>query len=309
VVTGEPEYRTAVQPIPWKGDDMLIFTSNGTLATINPDGRNRRYLGATNNFEAAPAWSDDGRYIAFISDDKGNNDIFITSWVNLGDPEYLTNITKSPDVKEGSPCWSPDGRQIAFNSLRRGNWGIFTAELMVYDDYVDPVLLRQRRLTSNNRYEGHPDWSPDNEWIAYTSDRGFRWQIYLSHVSGARTLPMTGTTNLRSTAYPAWSPDGSRIAFASTFSGSWDIYVMDTDGSDLLQLTSHPGQDWHPSWSPNGEWLVFISDRSGNNDLFITEVDGMNLIQVTDTDVVEDAPAWNIPYNQNSMIPLNLLIR
>ena len=109
---------------------------------------------------------------------------------------------------------------------------------------------------------------------------------------------MTGTTNLRSTAYPAWSPDGSQMAFASTFDGSWDIYVMQIDGSDLLQLTSHPAQDWHPTWSPNGEWLAFVSDRSGAGDIYLVRADGIELIQLTDNEAVEDFPEWSLPDHQ-----------
>ena len=114
---------------------------------------------------------------------------------------------------------------------------------------------------------------------------------------------MTGTTNLRSTAYPAWSPDGSKLAFASTFDGSWDIYVMQTDGSGLLQLTSHPAQDWHPTWAPDGRWIAFVSDRSGTSDIFLVRADGIELIQLTDNDEVEDFPEWNMTLPALSRVP------
>lgn len=293
-----PVLREAVLPVSGQHEDILFFTSNGNIVSIRPDGSERRTVTSTDSHIGAPAWAVDGKYVAYVSVKEGNGDIFITTWDDFYEPERATNITQSPVADDATPCWSPDGRQIAFTSHRQGNWGIFTAELLTRGDDVEPLLMQQRRLTINNRFDGHPAWSPDNAWIAYSSDRGFRWQIYLSHTSGTWTIPMTGTTNLRSTAYPAWSPDGSQMAFASTFDGSWDIYVMQIDGSDLLQLTSHPAQDWHPTWSPNGEWIAFVSDRSDAGDIYLVRADGLELIQLTDNEAVEDFPEWSLPDHQ-----------
>jgi Tol biopolymer transport system component len=273
---------------------MLLFAADGDLVSMRVDGSARRQVLTPGMYDVYPAWSADGKYVAYIASEEGSGDIFITRWRYLYEPEKATNITSSPSYDDGTSSWSPDGRQIAFTSFHVDRWGIFTAELLLHDD-AEPVLLRQRRLTSNNRYDGHPTWSPDNTWIAYTSDRGFRWQIYLTHTSGTWTLPMTGTTNLRSTAYPAWSPDGSKLAFSSTFDGSWDIYVMQTDGSDLVQLTSHPAQDWHPTWSPDSEWIAFVSDRSGAGDIYLISTDGTELVQLTDNTAAEDSPEWKSP--------------
>jgi len=286
--------RVAHPPVARYGSDMLLFSANGDLVTMRADGSERRNLTSSATYEGASAWSPDGRYVAYAAAEAGNGDILIVPGKALGDPERNTNITQSPDYDDSAPCWSPDGRHIAFASFHRGYWGIFTAELLIYEDYVEPLLLQQRRLTMNKRFEGHPAWSPDGTWIAYTSDRGVRWQIYLTHVTGSQTMPVTGTTNLRSTAYPAWSPDGLQLAFASTFDGNWDIYVMDTEGGGLLQLTSHPAADWHPAWSPDGAWIAFVSDRSGVSDIYLVRADGMELIQLTDNDEVEDFPVWRV---------------
>lgn len=286
------EYREVYPPSELVIEYELVFTSIGDLMSIRPDGSQNRLLSNQSSYITAPAISQDRNHVAYVASDSGNGDIMISTFEKLIDYERHTNITKSPDFDDMNPCWSPDGRQIAFSTYHQGNWGIFTAEVLMVQDDVEPVLVRQRRLTSNLRYEGHPDWSPDNNWIAYTSDRGFRWQIYLTHTSGSRTIPMTGTTNLRSTAYPAWSPDGSKIAFASTFTGSWDIYVMNTDGTALTQLTSHPADDWHPTWSPDGNWLAFVSSRSGVSDIYVVGSDGMKLIQLTNSDLAEDFPEW-----------------
>ncbi len=293
-----PTLRVAASPGTWSGSDMLLFSAGGDLVMLHPDSSDRHIFTIPATYEGASAWSPDGRYVAYAAAEAGNGDILITPRNALGDPESYTNITQSPDFDDNGPSWSPDGRQIAFGSFRNGNWGIFTAELLIYEEFVDPLVLQQLRLTINKGFEGHPAWSPDGSWIAYTSDRGFRWQIYLTDPAGSYTLPMTGTTNLRSTAYPAWSPDGSQLAFASTFDGSWDIYVMQTDGTGLKQLTSHPAGDWHPAWSPDGRWIAFVSDRSGVSDIYLLSADGMVLTQVTDTIEAEDYPVWQVPLSE-----------
>jgi Tol biopolymer transport system component len=278
----------------WDGEDTLIFSANGDLVAIHPQKGIKRNLTLTETYEGSSSLSPNGRHIAVAFTEGAHSDLFIAPWNSLGDTQTYINMTQSPDYDEDAPSWSPDGREIAFSSYREGNWGIFTAELLIYDDYIEPILLRQRRLTVNTRFEGHPAWSPDGQWIAYTSDRGFRWQIYLSHTSGLHTIPMTGTTNLRSTAYPAWSPDGSQLAFASTFDSNWDIYVMNIDGGGLKKLTSHSAADWHPAWSPDGNWIAFVSNRSGVSDIYLISADGMDFIQLTDNDAVEDFPVWQI---------------
>ncbi|TFG71829.1 MAG: hypothetical protein E4H27_03805 [Anaerolineales bacterium] len=293
-----PTLRVADSPGTWSGSDMLLFSAGGDLVTMRPDGSERYILTAPVTYEGASAWSPDGLYVAYAAAEAGNGDIWIAPWNVLGDPERYTNITQRPDVDDSGPCWSPDGRHIAFASFRNGNWGIYTADLLIYEEFIDPLVLQQQRLTINKGFEGHPAWFPDGSWIAYTSDRGFRWQIYLTDPDGAYTIPMTGTTNLRSTAYPAWSPDGSYLAFASTFDENWDIYVMQTDGSGLKQLTSHPAADWHPAWSPDGRWIAFVSDRSGISDIYLVSADGMVLIQVTNTVEPEDYPVWQVPISE-----------
>ena len=284
--------RTMQSPNVLLGSDILIFSANGDLLTILMTGEERRNMTSSLRFETAPAISPNGEFVAAAVSERGTGDIMGVPWQGVGDPERYTNITQSPEFDDATPCWSPDGRQIAFTSYRYGNWGIFTAELMIYDDDVEPILLRQRRITSNKFFDGHPAWSPDGSWIAYTSDRGFRWQIYLSHTEGMHTMPMTGTTNLRSTAYPAWSPDGSQLTFASTFDGSWDIYILQSDGSNLFQLTSHPASDWNPTWSPDGSWIAFVSDRSGVSDIYLISTDGQQLMQLTETEEPEVFPVW-----------------
>lgn len=298
IVSETTPLRIAKPPEVWYGSDMLLFSAGGDLVTIHPDGSERHNLTSSAIYEGASALSIDGKYVAFAAAEAGNGDILIAPWHALGDPEKYSNITQSSDYDDSGPSWSPDGRHIAFGSFRNGNWGIYTADLLIYEEYIDPLLLQQHRLTHNKGFEGHPAWSPDGLWVAYTSDRGFRWQIYLTQTSGSHTIPMTGTTNLRSTGYPTWSPDGSQLAFASTFNGSWDIYVMQMDGSGLRQLTSDPAADWHPAWSPDGGWIAFVSDRSGVSDIYLIRVDDMALIQLTDNDEIEDFPVWRIPMSE-----------
>jgi TolB protein len=68
----------------------------------------------------APAWSPDGRKIAFVSDRNGNSEVYVMNAKGNGQ----RNLTRNPAF-DADPAWSPDGRKIAFASKRDGEYGIY----------------------------------------------------------------------------------------------------------------------------------------------------------------------------------------
>ena len=230
------------------------------------DGENQKRLTVYRSLNIMPAWSPDGRSIAYISFRRGRGgNIFIAN-IFQGTQDDLTQ-----DKGENwLPAWSPDGTRIAFSSTRDGNPEIYIA---------NRDGSNVRRLTENRAIDTSPTWSPSGAQIAFVSDRSGSPQIY---VIGADA---TGVRKITSEPYcdrPTWSPPPyNDIAFASRTGPGLDIKVIDLASNVVRQLTFGEGSNESPSWAPNGRHLAFSSTRAGKTQIFTMARDGKDLKQVT----------------------------
>ena len=215
----------------------IAFTSevkggqfSGGLYVVNADGSGKQTLAATAS--QTPAWSPDGRRIAFVE----------------SYPEYEMYVIDADgrgeqDLSHGqTPVWSPDGRKIAFVGS-----AFDSSEIYV----VNADGSGERRLTRNAASDFAPSWSPDGRRIAFVSERDGNREVYVMNGDGSGERRLT--RNAVHDGEAAWSPDGRRIAFGS----NWHIFVMNADGSGQLRLTQHAGRDHGPAWSPDGRRIVF----------------------------------------------------
>jgi Tol biopolymer transport system component len=206
---------------------------NGGLYVVNVDGSGKQHL--TSARYSTPAWSPDGRRIAFGA---GSN-----VWVMNADGSEPLNLTPEPGT-DSDPVWSPVGRWFAF--------------VRVHEIYVMHADGSGKRRLARYATTGFaPAWSPDGRKLAFVSARDggpFGVSTPEIHVvnadgSGQRNL----TRNPAHDSDPAWSPDGRKIAFVRNF----EIYVMNADGSAQTNLTRNPARDLAPAWSPDGQRIVF----------------------------------------------------
>jgi Tol biopolymer transport system component len=136
----------------------------------------------------------------------------------------------------------------------------------------------------------HPSFNSSGTQIAFSSDCGGRWGIYVVEADGS--LPRRLTPPDMEARLPRWAPDGTRLVFQSNQSGSWDIYTVNADGTGLTRLTDHPKAEVSGAFSPDGARILFASDRSGRNELFLIPAAGGEAVQVTrDTDA-GFRPVW-----------------
>jgi Tol biopolymer transport system component len=266
----------------------VSFETGATLSVMNADGSGKRSLTRNAwNFEA-PAWSPDGRKLAFerrvgpLANGQCACDIDV--FVMNADGSGQQNLTRNP-VYDAHPVWSPDGQKLTF--VRYRDVWVMNAD-----------GSGQRRLTPNKQGDSHPVWSPDGR-IAFTSFRGLNWDVWVMNAdgSGHRNL-----TRHRAQDYdPAWSPDGRKLAFVRTRNSSrihdpnWEIYVMDADGSGQRNLTRDPARDSEPAWSPDGRRIAFVSTRDGNSagEIFVMNADGSGLRRLTRAPGSDRSPAWS----------------
>ncbi len=157
---------------------------------VNADGSGQQ------NFTSGsyPAWSPDGRRIAFVrADNKHHVGVYV---MNADGTEQRRLVRYGTD-----PRWSPDGRTIAF--VRRATFDGFNYDIYVVDGDGGPA----RNLTPTPAYENDPAWSPDGRRIAFV--RGHDIWLMNADGSGKRTL----TSGAARDRVPSWSPDGRTIAF------------------------------------------------------------------------------------------------
>ncbi len=220
-----------------QGAETITITVTGAIA---------RRLTTHRRGDSQPAWSPDGKFIAFKSTrDDSDGDIFLMT----SDGDNLLNLTKN-DVGDSQPAWSPDGKFIAF--VRSGDIFLMT-----------PAGSNLQNLTNSGVGESQPAWSPDGKFIAFVRN-GRNRDIFLMEANGSN---LQNLTSIRvGEPQPAWSPDGKFIAFVS----NRNIFLMEANGSNLLNLTTNSSivSDSQPAWSPDGKFIAFVR----NNDIYLLEI-------------------------------------
>ena len=241
------------------------------------DGANLKQITQNQSINLSPAWSPDGKKIAFTSYLKRNPDFYL---IDL-DGKNLQRFSYYPGLNL-SPSWSPDGKQIALMMGMQGKSDIFL---------IDTNGGNPRRLTKGHGNEASPTWSPDGERIAFVSDRSGSPQIYIMVRDGSNVRRLTFDGNYNTN--PSWSPKGDRIAFCGRAEGRFHIFTIGSDGSGLRRMTSNSGNNKNPCWSPDGRYIAFSSTRTGASKIFIMNANGFNQRSLTPSKGGESSPAWS----------------
>ena len=263
------------QPPP-RSEGLIVFSWQGGLSTIQPNGRGLRGLPGTEG-DSEPAWSPDGRMLAVTRADG--------IWLRAADGSHARRLTRRhPQGYDGQPAWSPDGKQIVFDrgtpksasgGLQRGLW-IVGAN----GGRPRPLLLSPGGQGEPEWSIGNPDWSPDGRRIAFGF--GLEREGLMTIRTDGTGLRRLGPPTLRGRD-PHWSPDGRQIAFLEFSEGGRHRFrILDLLSSRVRTVFTSEGSTWVQSWSPNGHWLAIMA----------TQLDECEFVELSDE--CESLALWKV---------------
>jgi TolB protein len=230
-----------------------------SLIVSDQDGFNEHTIMESNDPIMSPAWSPDSRQLAYVSFEGSKASIFVQT-LRTGN---RFNVSSKPGIN-GAPSFSPDGRKLVVTL------GGVDGNLDIY--VLDINTRRSTRLTTHRAIDTEGTWSPDGQYIYFTSDRSGGPQVYRISASGGSPERVTfeGSYNAR----PRLSPDGNKLAMVHNDRGNYRIAVMDLERKDVLVLSTGR-QDESPSFAPNSDILIYATRQGRNGVLETVSADGL----------------------------------
>ena len=291
---GEPGYRMAVHRLsdlvvqgalaaPGIAATRVLFVKDKHVWSVDQDGANLHLISSATQEALSPAWSPDGRRIAYMEFNEGHGRIYLLDLTTGKRAVVYGSTGRGSDF---TPAFSPDGKTLAFSRATEEGTDVWTV------DYRDGCCLQ--RLTVGKFSDNlSPTYSPDGRRIAFVSTRPGLPQIYVMGADGTDQqlfapfdYGVSGSSNA-----PDWSPDGLSVAFHRDVGGTLQVFVLDVRKGTVKQLTSL-GRNEDPTWAPDSRHLAFDSDRAGYRQLWIIDLETGRIRPLLQQSG-ERLPAWS----------------
>lgn len=307
----------------WQGEDRDAAKGAGGIDIFVKQIGVEKPLQLTENFgfNFYPAWSPDGRYIAFLHwNPKGPPSVYLVPALG-GPPRKILDFDTRPKCSLGLG-WSQDQRYLV-SVFQAANQPCQVKRISIDDFHVEPLtsppvpstgdwdpryspdgqslaFIRNtkdvediyvmpaaggtpRRITFDNRLLSGLAWTPDSKELVFSSNRGgATWGLWRVGVEGGS--PERLSIGSEHAYMPSISLKGNRLAYAS---GSWNENIWRaTIGPNhrmekLDRLIYSSMQEEGPQYSPDGKHIIFQSTRSGYFEIWRADADGSNLVQLT----------------------------
>ena len=269
----------------WLPVSPLYSTSELWVADV--DSGNTRHLDVGDARD--PAWSPDGRRIAFWaqSKDAAHRQVFVVD--RTGD--HVTRVT-AEGGENWHPTWSPDGRTMYFVTNRTGNIGLWSVPI---DAKTGAALGAGRAVTVPTSLVAYPRMGADGNLVY--ADASADRNVHLLSLNAEKAMvfgpvrPVTQGTDFWMMPRP--SPKGDWLVLArAAMAEQQDVFAIRRDGSGLRRLTHDAARDGEPEISPDERTIAFESNRAGLAGIWLMDADGGRLRQLTPP---SDTTAWTSP--------------
>ena len=213
-----------------------------------------------------PAWSPDGKWIAFHSH-RSLTPVSSYEAVGSSDDIYLRRVSGGPSDEirltdfgweVGVASWSPDSRRLVFDSYDRGGpEGVSKPWIVTIEPSTGkPMRVERLPLPDPIKRAHWESWSPNGDEIAFaerTEGKGcILWVVSTDGKRAEKLIEYTRSTE----GGLDWTPDGKTIVYGALAGERMQIFAIPRSGGLPKQLTNDPANLMHPQVSPDGRWIA-----------------------------------------------------
>ena len=246
------------------------------LQVSDVDGKRARIRLDSREPILSPAWSPDGKQLAYVSFESSKPAIYLHE-LSSG---KRTRIAEFKGLNS-APAWSPDGRSLLLTLSKDGNAEIYK---------MDIASRSLKRLTNHWSIDTEATWDHRGRGIFFTSDRSGGPQVYYMESEGAEPRRITFGSHYN--ARPRPSADGKYVYYVHQREGAFHIARTNLETGEETVLT-RTKLDESPSVSPNGRMLIYATQQNGQSVLTVISADGgANYTLPASEGDVRD-PAWS----------------